>query len=312
MSSSRLAVAIVLLVGASASAQQARPFAVERLYPSPPGGGWFALDALDTHGGLGGALAATSGFQRDPLRVRDDTQRLAVVSDLASLDLGAAVTYRRFRFYASLAVPIVMSGQSGTVAGYSFLAPSVDLGTNPDSVSDVRFGVDVRIVGWHRGPFRLGAGLEVFAPSGNAGEYQTDGTWRAMMRVLCAGDARYFTYAAHLGTHVRALNEPSPGGPQGTELLFAAAAGTRLPFQERWAVVLGPELYGATAFRSFFGVQTTAVEAMLSARIEGTRDDAAQIRVKLGAGGGLDQHFGAAAWRLLIGVELFGQRSRSP
>jgi len=49
---------------------------------------------------------------------------------------------------------------------------------------------------------------------------------------------------------------------------------------------------------------------MLSARIEGTRDNRAQLRIKLGAGGGLDPHFGAPEWRVIVGVEMFGQHVR--
>src|SRR5260370_39812697 len=63
-----------MVLGASAYApcaraqpQQPQPqhpqgFAVERFYPSAPGGGWFVMDALDLRGGLGGALALTTGY----------------------------------------------------------------------------------------------------------------------------------------------------------------------------------------------------------------------------------------------------------
>ncbi len=51
----------------------------------------------------------------------------------------------------------------------------------------------------------------------------------------------------------------------------------------------------------------------MSARVEGTKDDGPQLRVKLGAGGGLDAQFGAPEWRVVFGIELFdhsGDRDR--
>ena len=59
--------------------QQPQGFAVERFYPSAPGGGWLVMDALDMHGGLGGAVALTSGYARDALRIRDGSRTLPVV-----------------------------------------------------------------------------------------------------------------------------------------------------------------------------------------------------------------------------------------
>src|SRR3984957_8484784 len=47
--------------------QQPSGFAVERLYQSAPGGGWFVMDDLDMTGRLGGAVSLTSGYARNPL-----------------------------------------------------------------------------------------------------------------------------------------------------------------------------------------------------------------------------------------------------
>jgi hypothetical protein len=117
-----------------------------------------------------------------------------------------------------------------------------------------------------------------------------------------------FTYAGQLGVHLRPLDDAStPGSPQGSELLFGAAAGRRFRMRAygRTAIVVGPEIYGETAFRSFFGSATTGLEGLLTGRIEGTEDDGAQLRVKLGAGGGIIPHFGAPDWRVVVGIELF-------
>src|SRR6202158_2665461 len=123
----------------SAEAQQSpQGFAVERFYPSAPGGGWFVMDDLDMDGGLGGAVAFTSGYSRKPVEVTspDGSRHLALVSDEAFVDFSLAATYSRYRFYFNLPMPLLVAGKSGTLGPYQLSAPAVDVGTNPDSISD--------------------------------------------------------------------------------------------------------------------------------------------------------------------------------
>jgi hypothetical protein len=312
-----LLVCVVLALSAQSAGawaqQQPQGFAVERFYPSAPGGGWFVMDALDMRGGLGGALELTTGYARNPLRVTDGSQHLAVVSDQVFTDFGFAATYDRWRFYLNMDAPLLIKGQGGTVGSYQLTAPSLDLGSHPDTLSDPRIGVDARILGGPGGPFRLGAGAQLLVPNGNRSDYDTDGTFRGMLRVLAAGDLGSFTYAAQLGVHIRPLDDaPAPGSPRGSELLFGAAAGARFPagvFGPDTALVVGPEIYGETAFSSFFGTTATGLEGLMTGRLEGTADRGLQVRVKAGAGGGLDPHFGAPEWRVVLGVELFDHRA---
>jgi OmpA-OmpF porin, OOP family len=311
--------------------QQAQGFALDRLYLSAPGGGWFVMDTLDMHGGVGGAISLTTGYAHDPLRVRtsDGSQRLTVVSDEALADFGFAATYGRFRAYLNFAMPLTVQGQGcppaphdatcGTVGAYQFTAPNsgqaftpsgVNLGTAPDAFADARIGFDARLMGSAGSPLRLGVGAQLFVPSPNTvqSEYLTDGTFRAMGRLLFAGDVGALSYAGHVGVHVRPLDEsPAPGGPQGSELVFGLAAGPKFSVGKNNAMslVVGPELFGETALRSFFGASATGVEGLLTGRLEGTADDGGQVRVKLGAGGGLDARFGAPEWRIVLAVELF-------
>src|ERR1700733_397504 len=93
-----LAVATLWTSGAEAQ-QQPQGFALEHFYPSAPGGGWMVMDDLDMRGGLGGAVAVSSGYAHDPLRVTDGVQHLNVVADQAFVDVALAVTYDRFRLY---------------------------------------------------------------------------------------------------------------------------------------------------------------------------------------------------------------------
>lgn len=330
MRSSSAAAAFVLLMAwcaPAAAQQQAQGFGVERFYPSAPGAGWFVMDSLDMHGNLGGVMALTLGYAHDPWRVRssDGSQRLAVVSDDAFADFGFAVTYQRFRLYLNIDMPLAIEGQSGTIGGVSYTAPSVDPGSSPDALLDARIGFDARILGDEGSPFRLGAGAQLYVPNGNTCwvdttstyrcDYDTDGTYRAMGRVLFAGDVGAFTYAGQVGIHIRPRDDSPVPGPRGSELLFGAAAGARIPGvgTRTTALVIGPEVYGASALQSLFGTSTTALEALLSARAEGTSDEGPNLRFKLGPGVGLDQHFGAPEWRLVVGIEVFDRvRPRRP
>jgi hypothetical protein len=99
-----------------ADAQQ-RPsgLAVERLYQSAPGGGWFVMDDLDMTGRLGGAVSITSGYARNPLVITgpDGTQKLAVVSQEAFVDIGGSITHDRFRGYLDIPMPLWLLERAG-------------------------------------------------------------------------------------------------------------------------------------------------------------------------------------------------------
>ena len=299
------------LLPAFAGAQQAAGFALERLYQSAPGAGWFVMDDLDMSRGLGGAVGITSGYARNPLVITgpNGKQGVAVVSEQAFFDIGGAVTYNRFRGYINFPVPLLVSGTSGVLGPYQFTAPSVSLGTNPDSISDPSLGLDIRFFGNPGSPLRLGAGAQVIIPSGDRFDYLTDARYRAMFRFLAAGDAGAYTYAGQLGVHVRSLNEaPVPDSPNGSEFLYGISGGRKFAAPNGWRVVAGPEIFGQTAFRAFFSGET-GTEALLTGRLESDHPGR-NLRVKLGFGQALVHDFGAAQWRVVFGIELFGQ-SRS-
>jgi hypothetical protein len=306
-----LAVIVAATTGAGrARAQQpADGFGTERLSPSAAGGGWFVMDALDFGPQLAGAAGMTLSYAHDPLRIpaSGGATRLAVVSTQAFADFGFAASYDRFRVSANFAMPLVNKGDADPLGGSGYASPNVDVGSHPDTLADTRFGLDVRVLGDPTSAFRLGLSAQLFVPSAKREDYLSDGTYRGTLRVLFAGDVGDFTYAGHLGLHSRPLDDSAtPGSPRGSELLFGAAAGARLPLGDvgRHAFVVGPELYGKSAARSLFGSTTTGLEALLSARLEGT-GKGAQVRVKLGAGAGLHPEFGAPQWRLVASVEMF-------
>lgn len=311
---------IALLPGTAAAARPAQGFDLERLYTSAPGGGWFVMDRLDLEGGLGGAATLTTSYARNALHISDGSQRLDVVSAEAFLQLGLAATYDRFRIYLTLDAPLWLRGNSGTAGGYVFTAPSVDRASSPDAISHGRVGLDARLFGDPRGFLRLGIGVQLWFPGGAPGalrsNYLSDGppgdafgAYDAMVRVLVAGDAAALTYAAHAGLHLRALDDPAPQAPRGSEALFGAAAGTTVTVCGACAnarLVVGPEVFGATALRSAFSAGATAAEGLLEAQLLLDLSGDAVFRLKLGAGGGLDRSFGAPDWRIVLGLEVSG------
>lgn len=264
---------------------RAQGFALVRLDPAPAGAGWLVMDSLDMHGKLAGAASLTVSYARDPL---------TVVSDQATADIGMSASFDRFRVSLDLPSPLAIKGPD----------VNVDLGHDPDVVMDARVGFDVRFFGAPLDPLRLGWSARLFFPNGQRESYETDGSMRGLFRLLFAGDLPFFTYAGHVGIHVRRVDEfPTPDAAAGDELVLGAAAGVRLA-AGTWAVIVGPEFFGETALAHASG-STTGVEALLSARLEDARRGGLRLRVKLGGGGGLDPHFGAPAWRLVTAVELF-------
>jgi len=285
-------------------------FALDRSAFSAPGAGYFGLDDLELHGGLGGAVSLDLNQAHAPLRIGSAGQRLTVVGEEATAELGLAVTWSRFRFSFVVTGPLFLSGNSGSIGGYQFTAPSASVEQNPDTISDPRLGFETRLYGEPASALRLGAGVQLIIPSGLRADYLTDGTYRAKGLLLLAGDRGRFSYAAQLGVHLRPLDDdPTPGSPRGSELLFGGAGGVRIPAGAH-SLFVGPELLGETALKSFFGAQTTGLEGLLTARLEGTRADGASYRIKLGVGGGLAPQFGAAEWRLVLGLELFGRHAQ--
>ena len=303
-------VALGSLTRVAAAQSESRGFAVERLYLSAPGAGWFVMDDLSMHGGLGGAVALTSGYARKPLQVGSGAQRLSVVTEQSFADFGFAATFDRFRLYLNLAAPLSSKGRNGTRNGEHFTGPSLTLKNTPDGFEDARLATDVRLLGQADSAFRLGLGAQLFFPTGKRSDYDSDGTYRAMARALFAGDIARFSYAGELGVHIRPLNEAAtPDWPRGNELLFGLAAGLKFPLDTSAATVLvaGPELFGESAFDSLLGSRATGLEGLFTARLEVVSSRAELVRFKLGAGGGLESHLGAPEWRAVAAVELSDQ-----
>jgi hypothetical protein len=263
-------------------------------------------------GGLGGAISLAGGDAVNPLQITgpNGKQTLALVSQESFVDLGLAVTYDRYRVYLNIPVPVELAGTSGILGPYQFTAPSVNIGKNPDTISDTRLGFDTRLLGKLGSAIRLGFGAQLLFPSGARADYVTDARYHAMFRFLAAGDVRGFAYAGQIGVHIRPLDDfPAPGSPVGNELLFGISAGRKISLGSEWKAIVGPEIFGETAFQSFPSGPTGA-ECLLTGRFERT-GASRNMRIKVGVGHAIIQSFGAPEWRVLVGIEVFGQHPKS-
>jgi hypothetical protein len=297
------------LCGALGAAGQplAQGFAVERYSPADPGGGWLVMDELKLVGGWGAGVSFDTGYTHRAYVVpAPNGGKLDVVEHQAFVSVGMAVFYQRYRLSLNIADPFYASGKSGVIAGYQFTAPSVDAGKYPDKVGDIRVGFDALVFGETSGPLRLGMSAQAWVPSGEQAIYATDGTWRALLRALAAGDTGMLTYAGYVGVHLRRLEETAiVGAPHGSEMIAGGAVGPRFALDDdrSTTAVLGPEVWGATAFRDAFGKYTSGLEALLGMRVQHTTRDGAHTVVKAGFGEGLHAHFGTPEWRAVFTVE---------
>jgi len=313
VSSRRAAIVLGLALAAVAARAHAQPaaqgFAFERFYPAPSGAGWLVLDDLNIPSSVGGAIGLALSYEHDPLRISSGGTTLDVVSDKLFADIGGSFTYARWRFYLDFDTPFLITGDSGTVGGYAFTAPSVDPSSHPDPIEDIRVGVDRLVLGNPGDPLRVGGSAQLYIPNDSREDYTTDRDFRGMLRALVAGDIGRFTYAGELGMHIRPLDEaPAPGTPRGSELLFGIAGGARMPLAcGTWSAVFGAELYGASAFRSLFESETTAFEGMVSTRLEQLAGEGRRLRIKLGLGVGIVPDFGAPEFRAVVAIDMFGE-----
>lgn len=310
-SDARVALAVGLAIatstGAAAADEPAPGFAVDRFSSPVPGSRWLVSDSLDMKGELEGAVAVTLGYAHDALRVP-----APVVRDRAYAGFGVAATHDRFRLSLAGEAPLLMKGESAASGGYAFTPPNLDLGSHPDTLSDVRIGLDARVLGEPDARFRLGVGGQLFVPAGDSADYVSDDRYRGIVRVGVAGDlSRVVSYAGFVGVHVRTTDaRPVPEAPQGSELLSGVAGAVRIVDAPAATLSATAEIFGASAFRSLLGRSSTGAEALFGGLLEVPVSEESRVRLKIGVGPGVSAHFGAPAWRSALTIEVLGGARR--
>lgn len=299
-----LTVACCTLLFASGSASaQAAGFALDRFEPADRGSNWFVLDSLDLRGHGRLALGVTGELGYRPLAIydADGSLRSAIVEhQLFAHPGGSFVLWDRLRVSASLPVGLYATGDGGTIGGVVYPAPS-----SAQTVGDLRFGADARVIGQSGDPFQLAFGLHLFAPTGSRGAYSGDETFRATPRALVAGDLGVFAYSAKLGIAYRGHDVELAGSPLGSELVYGAAVGVRALDRR---LLLGPELYGSSVVTAdLFKTRTTPADLLFGAHL-----DVGAVRIGAGAGFGVSRGYGSPAARAVLSIEWLApvQRDR--
>lgn len=294
---SLLAACAVIVSAAPALAQESpQPgYAANTLNPSERGSRWFVLDSLDFQGNGRLALGVVNDYSYRPLvdYASDGTIFKSVVRNQYQLHLGASVTIAdRVRLGVNVPLQAFADGHATTIRGIEH-RPAEDV-----AVGDVRFSADVRVLGKPGDAAVVALGGEFYVPSGSESAYTGDGKPRFLPRVLFAGQANAFVYAAKLGFLLRARDEAWGDGYIGNALYGAVSAGVQLANKK---VLIGPEVYAQSTVASghAFEARTTPVEALLGAHV----DLPANLRLGAGAGVGLTRGYGVPIARALFGLE---------
>jgi OOP family OmpA-OmpF porin len=283
--------------------------ALNRFEPSERGSDWFANESLDLRGALRPALGfvADYGYKSYVLLNPDGSENTGILTHQLYFHVGGALTlFDRLRIAASLPlVPVQESGDgavaSKTAGGQTYVLPS------KGGIGDLRLAADLRLGGEYGDPFTIAIGGRVWLPTGDETQYLGDGKVRVGPHLDAAGDVGAFAYAAGLGVVYRANDLPFAGHPTGTELDFSAAAGVRVADKR---LLLGPEIFGSTVLTSssaIFGNRTTPLALLI-----GGHYNAGDVRFGLGAGPGLSNAAGTAAFRALASIEWMPEIAPPP
>jgi outer membrane protein OmpA-like peptidoglycan-associated protein len=302
-------VLLTLALFSSARTAHAQGFALDRFDPSERGSEWFANESLDFRSQNKFRPAAGIVFegQYRPLAIynTDGSVNTEVVRHVVTIHPGASIVlWERARFGVSIPVALYQDGTDGTLNGITYGKPR-----NSPSLGDLRLTLDGRIYGKYDGPLRVAAGVRLYAPTGNRGDYQSDENVRFEPRLMAAGDVKGksasvgFVYSATIGLMYRDDSQPPFAGSKlGTEMHFAASAGIKAADNR---LVIGPEIFGSTVVTEgseAFSKRSTPLEIMLGAHYT-VPTKAGDIRFGAGAGTGLTRGFGAPLVRYMAMLE---------
>jgi hypothetical protein len=211
--------------------------------------------------------------------------------------------WNRLRVDLEIPVVLVNSGDA-TVLGTEQYAP-------PDgaALGDVRLGVDGVVFQRPDRELVVGAGLQLFLPTGSTEAFSGDGGVRVWPRLEAAGEHRTFAWAARFGVQIRPSDSCHCDLAPGSEVNGALAAGWR----PRPELLVGPELFWSHGISSAGpGLRAgTPLELLLGGHYAATPT----WTLTVGVGAGLTSGAGTPALRMVVGgayaFKALGQPPRS-
>jgi MYXO-CTERM domain-containing protein len=283
---------VLALMGAPVRAQTSvsTGAAVDTFRSAAPGSDWFSTDSLDFRGTVRPSARVQLDYGHALLEVRnaDGSVRSIPIQNQVWFHVGAGVTlFDRVRVFANLPIAAFQNGGMSPFGGQPLVAGNAGVG-------DVGFGADVRLLGTYSSPFTLAVGATMTAPSGSSSNMLGDGSASVMPRVMAAGQAGMFAWAAQVGFNFRGASIGSINF--GNELRFAASGGVKL-FDQR--LLVGPEFFAVAPVTSSGTSRTFGLEGDLGAHFAITP----QWRVGAGVGMGLVNAAGIPDVRALASVD---------
>ncbi len=298
LAASLVGLACLLGVATSASAQELPGFLLHRFNPSSAGSDWFGLESLDFRGRARPAIRLGFDWSENPFVLEDinGDEAGAIVGRQILLHLGLSVNIaERLRLGLNFPFAVSQDGEGAQIGGITYQDPD---GAAP---GDLRASADLRLAGQYGDPATLAVGVHVFFPTGRQAKYVGDGVVRVLPKLMLAGDAGVFAYAASVGFHSRDAIEE--GYFQGYGIGHEVFGGLALGVKPAPNVLIGAELLSFTKVTDgdFLGKRSTPTELLFGARF--VLGD--QFRLAVGAGPGITPSKGSPAVRFLARFEWF-------
>lgn len=272
-------------------------FALTRLEPSERGSRFFSLETLDWRKDGLPTFGLVFDYSYKPLVIYEETdsglkELTAVVRNFAVGHVGGSINLGE-QVRLGLDVPVLLygDGSQGQVGLVTYLAPQ------RSGLGDLRVSGDWRFLGTEKDAARLGLGLRLFIPTGDPGAFVGDGALRATVQVQAAGEIwEQLAWSARLGTQLRAREVLYAGNQVGHEVQIAVGLGWK-GLDGR--LLIGPELFGSTTYNQAFSRGSSALEVLLGAHFDLSR----QWRAGLGIGRGVTVALGSPSVRGLLTLE---------
>jgi outer membrane protein OmpA-like peptidoglycan-associated protein len=312
----RVALVVSLAVAAFEAPAHAEPtttgFALNTYRPAEAGSDWFANESLDLRGGARPAISLVADIAYRPLVLfgPDGQELVALVDGQLFYHVGASlVVGRRLRLAASLPLLIYSQGGQGVLAELGDQRNVALSSSDGSGIGDARIAADLRLLGEYGGPFSLALGARLFAATGSERQFTSDGRARLEGRVMWAGQAGWFTYAAHTGVMLHGERDDFAAIPFGTDLTFGVGLGAQLA---RGRLHVGPELYGHTVIsddgEGFLETPSTPVEVALGGKLA----IADTLGLGLAVARGLTAGIGASELRVMAAFDWVAAVESAP
>ena len=235
--------ALIGLVGlpAGASAQTLPGFLLERFNPAGAGSDWFVLESLDFRGEARPAIGLVFDWSQNPFVLEDANgdEAGAIVARQMLLHAGLSLNLvNRLRLGLDMPLAVHQSGEGTTLGEITYPDP------DGAAAGDLRVSADLRLFGEYGEPVTLAIGMQMFFPTGKQEKYLGDHVIRIHPRLMAAGDAGVFSYAATFGFMSR--DEIDDGYFQGYGIGHELFGGLALGIKPAPNVLIGAEIAAYT------------------------------------------------------------------